>query len=99
MLLDFGLVRWVDTDYWQKSSSVLKFKPGGGRIAQWLIALASRPAAPGFILGVPEFFSSKNFMLPRFIDTTLLREWTELSLIVDQSYLVMVSGKLVLQKN
>ena len=32
---------------------------------------ASHPAAPGLILGVPEFS-----MLLRFIDSALLREWT-----------------------
>ena len=39
-------------------------------------------------------------MLPRFIDSALLREreWKVRSLIVDRTHLVLVSGKLVLQK-
>ena len=35
--------------------------------------LASHPAALGSILDVPEFFQ-RNFILPGFIDSTLLRE-------------------------
>ena len=38
-------------------------------------------------------------MLLRFIDSTLLREWTVQSLIVDQTHQVLVSGMLVLQKS
>ena len=37
-------------------------------------------------------------MLRRFNDSALLREWTEQSLIVVRTHLVLVSGKLVLQK-
>ena len=37
-------------------------------------------------------------MLLRFIDSALLREWAVQSLIVDKTHLVLVSGKLVLQK-
>ena len=38
-------------------------------------------------------------MSPKSIDKALLREWTVQSLIVDQTYLFLLSGKLVLQKN
>ena len=38
-------------------------------------------------------------MLPRLIDSALLREWTVQSLIVDRTHLVQASGKLVLQKS
>ena len=37
-------------------------------------------------------------MLLRFIDSPLLREWRVQSLIVDRTHLILVSGKLVLQK-
>ena len=37
-------------------------------------------------------------MLLRFNDSALLREWTVQSLIVVPTHLVLVSGKLVLQK-
>ena len=37
-------------------------------------------------------------MLLRLIDSALLREWTVQSLIVDRTHLVLVRGKLVLQK-
>ena len=37
-------------------------------------------------------------MLLRFNDNALLREWTVQSLIVVQTHLVLVSGKLVLRK-
>ena len=57
---------------------------------------ASRPAAPGSILGIPDFFT--NSMLTRFNDSTLLREWTVQSLIVARTHPVLVSGKLELQK-
>ena len=60
--------------------------------------LASRPAALSSILGVPNFFQ-KELALPRFINSALLREWTVQSLIVDRTQLVLVSGKLVLQKD
>ena len=43
-------------------------------------------------------FFSKNSMVTRFIDSALVREWTVLSLIVYWTHLVLVSGKLVLQK-
>ena len=72
---------------------------GRGRIAQWIafLLLASRPAAPGLIPSVPKIF--RNFMmLLRFIDSTLLKEWTVQSLIVDQAHLVLASGKQDLQK-
>ena len=61
-------------------------------------SLASRPAALGSILGVPNFFQKKNLMLSRFIDPALLRQRIVQSLIVDETHLVLVSGKLVLQK-
>ena len=38
-------------------------------------------------------------MLLRFIDSTLLKEWTVQSLIVDQAHLVLVSSKQDLQKS
>ena len=38
-------------------------------------------------------------MLPRLIDSALLREWTVQRLIVDRTHLVQASGKLVLQKS
>ena len=60
--------------------------------------LASRSAALGSILGVPNFFQKKNLMLSRFIDHTLFRQRIVQSLIVDETHLVLVSGKLVLQK-
>ena len=56
--------------------------------------LALHPAAQGLILGVPE-----DLFLLRFIVSALLREWTVQSLIVDRTHLVLVCGKLVLQKN
>ena len=59
--------------------------------------LASRPVALGSILGVPNFVE-KDLALPRFINSALLRERTVQSLIVDRTQLVLVSGKLVLQK-
>ena len=57
------------------------------------------PSGPRLRFSVfPRFF--RNFlMLLRFIDSALLREWTVQSLIVDQTHLVLVSGKLVLQKS
>ena len=57
---------------------------------------ASRPAAPGSILGIPDFFT--NSMLTRFNDSTLLREWTVQSLIVARTHPLLVSGKIELQK-
>ena len=65
---------------------------GGGGLFTVKSILASHLAAPVLILGV------FNLMMPRFIDRPLLREWTVQSLIVDQTHLVLVSGKLVLQK-
>ena len=55
--------------------------------------LASRAAATGLILGVPE-----KLMLSRFLNCALLIEWTVKSLIVDRTHLLLVSSKLVLQK-
>ena len=61
--------------------------------------LASRPVALGSILGVPNFVE-KDLALPRFINSALLIERTVQSLIVDRTQLVvLVSGKLVLQKD
>ena len=37
-------------------------------------------------------------MLPRLIDSALLREWTVQSFIVHQTILVLASGMVVLQK-
>ena len=42
--------------------------------------------------------SSQYSMLPRFINSTLLREWIEQILIVARAHLVIVSGKQVVQK-
>ena len=39
-----------------------------------------------------------NSLLPRLIDSALLREWTAQSLKVDGTHLVLASGKLLLQK-
>ena len=69
-------------------------KAGGGHSV-----LAFRPAAMGSILSVPDFFQKKDSMLPRIIHKSLLREGAVQSLIVDQTYLVLVSGKLILQKS
>ena len=62
--------------------------------------LASRQPELGSVLDVPNFFSmqEKFLMLPKFIDIALLRVWAVQSLIVDQTHLVLGSGKLVLQK-
>ena len=38
-------------------------------------------------------------MLPRFIDSALLRELTVQSLIADKTHLALISGNLVLQKS
>ena len=54
--------------------------------------LASLPAAPSLILGIPEFFQRKKLMLLRFIGNALLREWTVQNLKVDQTHLVLISG-------
>ena len=68
-------------------------KAGGGHSV-----LAFRPAAMGSILCVPDFFQKKNSTLPRFIHESLPREGAVQSLIADQTHLVLVSGKLILQK-
>ena len=60
--------------------------------------LASRSVALGFDSRHSLFFSKKNLMLPRFIDYILLRKWTVQSYVVDLTHLVLVSGKLFLQK-
>ena len=76
---------------------------GTGGIAEWIafLLLAQWPQVPrGFDSWCSKIFSKKNYMLPRFIDSALLREsgqWK--SLIVDRTHLVLVSGKLVLQKS
>ena len=60
-----------------------------------MLCYTSHPAAPGSILAFPDYVQKS--MLPRFIDSALLREWTVQSLMVDQTHLLLVSGKLVLQ--
>ena len=53
----------------------------GGRIAGDSI-LASRPAAPGSILGVPKIFSEKILdVVDIYRQRVLLRQWTVQSLI------------------
>ena len=59
--------------------------------------LASRTAAPDSILSISNI--SQKLMMQRFIDSTLLREWTVLSLIVAQNHVVLNTGELVLQKS
>ena len=60
--------------------------------------LASRPAAPGLILGVPKIFSDKILdVIEIYRQRALLRQWTVHSLIVDRTHPVLVSA--VLQKN
>ena len=62
------------------------------------ITLASCPAAMGLILSVLKIFFQNFLMLLRFIDSSLLlRVWiVQKSMIVDQTHLVLASGKLVL---
>ena len=55
--------------------------------------IAIRPAALGLILRIPEVS-----MLPRLINSTLLRERTVQSLVVDGTHLVLVSGNLVFKR-
>ena len=60
---------------------------------------ASHPDVVGLILNIPNFIQSKNSMLLRFINSgTTLRVGSSKSLIVDWIHLVLVCGKLVLQK-
>ena len=59
--------------------------------------LASRPAAPGLILMVPECFQ-RNIRCCRDLSTAHSKQWTVQSLLVDQTVLELVSGKLVLHK-
>ena len=59
--------------------------------------LASRPAAPGSIIGVPKIFSEKFLdVIEIYRQRALLRQWTVQSLIVDQTHPVLVRA--VLQK-
>ena len=69
--------------------------------------LASHTAAPGLILRAPDFFQEKVFLKEIFDVAKIYRQRTALrerervtvqSLIVDRTHLVLVSGKLVLQK-
>ena len=64
--------------------------------------LASRPAAAQVLFtAFPKIYILRKFilsLLQRIIDSTLLREWTVQSLIVDRTHLELVLGKLVLQK-
>ena len=80
-----------------------------GKVASWGrrstmdSVLASHPVAPGSILAFQlKIYFLRKFILSvlvRFIDSALLREWTGQSLIVVQTHLVLVCGKLVLQKS
>ena len=56
------------------------------------------PSRPGFNSQRSQVFFWNFLMLLRFNDNALLREWTVQSLIVVQTHLVLVSGKLVLRK-
>ena len=59
--------------------------------------LASRPAAPGLILGIPKIFSEKILdVVEIYRQRALLRQWTVQSLIVDRTHPVLVRA--VLQK-
>ena len=59
--------------------------------------LASHPAAPGSILGVPKIFSEKILdVVEIYRQRALLRQWTVQSLIVDRTHPVLVRA--VLQK-
>ena len=57
--------------------------------------LASHPAAPGSILGVPKIFSDLD-VVEIYRQRALLRQWTVQSLIVDRTHPVLVRA--VLQK-
>ena len=74
--------------------TIAHFRGGGGPHGTMESVLALHPAAQGLIPGVPG-----DLFLLSFIVSALLREWTVQSLIVDRTHLVLVCGKLVLQKN
>ena len=76
-----------------------KFVSGVGLPSTVGSILASLPAAPGLIFGIPNFFQRK-IQCCQYLSYLYLSagEWTEQSLIVDQTHLVLVSGKLVQQK-
>ena len=74
--------------------------------------LASHPAAPGWIPGIPEVFTEKffregkNCLDEKSVDVAqvnrqhwCLEQWTAEVYFVYQTYLVLASGKLVLQKS
>ena len=70
---------------------------GGGPHSTLNSILASRPAAPGSILGVPKIFSDKILdVVEIYRQRALLRQWTVQSLIVDWTHPVLVRA--VLQK-
>ena len=56
------------------------------------------PSGRGFGSWCSQFFSKHYLILPRFINGALLRELTVQSLIADPTHLVLVSGKLQLNK-
>ena len=61
--------------------------------------LASRPAAPVSILGVPKIFSENILdVVEIYWQRALLRQWTVQSLIVDQTHPVLVRAVLHKQK-
>ena len=67
------------------------------------LRLRFSPSSPGFDSPRSQIFFSVlgkiNSMLQRFIDScAAYREWTVQGLIVDQTHLILVSGKLVLNK-
>ena len=71
----------------------------GGSIAQWLSYLLLEPAAPGSIPSIPENFSEEKIVNVAEVNLRGSLEengpWIEN---VDQTNLVLASGKLVLQK-
>ena len=79
------------------------FKLGGRDSTE--VLPSSQPAIPGSILVVPESFQLKIYNWKIFGVAEIYRQWHCLesgqckkSLIVDRTHLVLVSGKLVLQK-
>ena len=73
----------------------------GAFIAQWLMAKLPDPAGPSLIPGIPKCFSEKKLlMLMRFISGASAKSSAQQRLNnIVQTYLVLASGKLVLQKN
>ena len=71
----------------------------GGSVVQWLAYLLLEPAAPGSIPSIPEIFSEEKIVNVAEVNLRGSLEengpWIEN---VDQTNLVLASGKLVLQK-